>query len=123
MCFTSIHSIEIQPTTEFYELRNIIDISPQGDWDMWLLGYRITLNDDSVWFSERGPMDYWNWAIGDEVRIEAFNNQKDRRVLCQVIKPAMGNADYRIINISCNDFDEFQLVEGPIFSFISDINL
>lgn len=80
---------------------------------MWLLGYIITLSDGSVWFSERGPVDYWDWAVGNEVKIESFNNQKEKRVLHFVKKPAMGNADYRIINISCNDFDEFQLIKVP----------
>ncbi len=98
---------EYGATTE-NEPATITQIFPLDAWETWLIGYIIHLNDDSVWFSERGPLDYWEWQIGDEVRVELFSNQQERRLILQGIKPAMGEVAYRIFNMTRADCDEFQ---------------
>jgi hypothetical protein len=98
---TSICACEI----EMNECKKITEISPQGDWYGWLLGYIITLNDGTRWFTERGPIDYWDWEIGNEIRIESLDSKEKRKLL----SPAMGiKADYRLINSSRDDYDDFQ---------------
>lgn len=88
------------------ESKTIAAIYPQTDWDMWLLGYCVSLDDGSQWFAEKGPLDYWDWEIGDQVEIEPLGYKLDKKVF-----PFQENDAYEAINITRNEVELFQLIE------------
>ena len=89
---------------DYNETRRIHAIFPQGDWDFWLLGYHIYLDDGTSWFTYRGPIDYWDWEVGDEVKIEPYKTLEERKL----ILPWVGYTECRIVNITRNDLDDFR---------------
>jgi hypothetical protein len=100
--FSSHIRSEASSSDETYQ---IVHILPQLDWNFWGIGYEIILDDGSHWFSER--YDSWEWESGDEVAIEPFLDQSQRRLMQMGIVPFYGEANYRIYNLTRNDWEEF----------------